>query len=64
MYRLLQKMAGWPGKYFVPELQGLKLNPALPDTLVQNQAQLALSQTQLAEQGSVALPAVRITPWF
>lgn len=64
MFRLLQKMAGWPGKYFVPELQGLKLNPAVPATQVQGKAQLKLSQAELAQEGSLSLPAVRITPWF
>lgn len=64
MYRLLQKMAGWPGKYFVPELQGLKLNPAVLATQVQGKEQLKLSQAELAEEGSLSLPAVRITPWF
>lgn len=64
MDHLLKKMAGWPGKYFVPELQGIKLNPALPDTQIKGQAQLKLSNAQLAEQGSLNLPAVRITPWF
>lgn len=64
MYRLLQKMAGWPGKYFVPELQGLKLNPAVPATLVQGKEQLKLTHSQLLEPGRVTLPAVRITPWF
>ena len=64
MYRLLQKMAGWPGKYFVPKLQGITLNPALPGTLVQGQVPRKLSHAELAEEGSIQLPAVRITPWF
>ncbi|WP_319784208.1 DUF2987 domain-containing protein [Oceanisphaera sp. IT1-181] len=64
MYRLLQKMAGWPGKYFVPELQGLTLNPAVPGGHVAGKVQLKLSQAQLTETGSLSLPAVRITPWF
>lgn len=64
MYRLLQKMAGWPGKYFVPELQGLTLNPAVPGGQVAGKEQLKLSQAQLTETGSLNLPAVRITPWF
>ncbi|MGO4998999.1 DUF2987 domain-containing protein [Oceanisphaera sp. W20_SRM_FM3] len=64
MYRLLQKMAGWPGKYFVPELEGIKLNPAAPNGSVQGQAQLKLSQAELAEDKTLNLPALRITPWF
>ncbi|ART79304.1 DUF2987 domain-containing protein [Oceanisphaera avium] len=64
MYQLLQTMAGWPGKYFVPDLQGIKLNPAQPDTLIQGENQLKLSQSQLAESGQLDLPKVRITPWF
>ena len=64
LYQLLQKMAGWPGKYFVPELQGLTLNPAVPGVQVAGKAQLKLSQAQLTETGSLNLPAVRITPWF
>ena len=64
MYRLLQKMAGWPGKYFVPELHGLQLNPAEPTQLIEGKQQLKLTQAALAAEGSVNLPAVRITPWF
>ncbi|GGB37650.1 hypothetical protein GCM10011502_08610 [Oceanisphaera marina] len=64
MYRLLQKMAGWPGRYFAPELQGIKLNPAITGQNIDGKTQLMLSQAQLAEQGSLSLPAVRITPWF
>ncbi|MBO1519449.1 DUF2987 domain-containing protein [Oceanisphaera pacifica] len=64
MYVLLQKMAGWPGKYFVPELQGITLTPAMPGQDINGQSQLKLSQAQLAEEGSFNLPAVRITPWF
>ena len=64
MYRLLQKMAGWPGKYFVPELQGLKLNPAVPEQQINGKSQVTLNQAQLAAEGSLTLPAVRITPWF
>ena len=64
MYRLLQKMAGWPCRYFAPELQGIKLNPALTGQNIDGKTQLMLSQAQLAEQGSLSLPAVRITPWF
>lgn len=64
MFLLLQKMAGWPGKYFVPELQGLKLNAAEPEQHINGKAQLALSQAQLAAEGSFTLPATRITPWF
>lgn len=64
MYRLLQKMAGWPGRYFVPELQGIKLNSATTGQNIDGKAQLMLSQAQLAEEGRLMLPAVRITPWF
>ncbi|WP_417614426.1 DUF2987 domain-containing protein [Oceanisphaera sp.] len=64
MYRLLQKMAGWPGRYFVPELKGIKLTPAKPEQRINGERQLTLTQEQLAEEGSLTLPAVRITPWF
>ncbi|MFD1006727.1 MULTISPECIES: DUF2987 domain-containing protein [Oceanisphaera] len=64
MYRLLQKMAGWPGRYFVPELQGIKLNPAGLEQDINGKPQVTFSQAQLAEEGSLNLPAVRITPWF
>ena len=65
MYRLLQKMAGWPGRYFVPELQGIKLHPAVPgQRLMNGLEQQKLSHAELAGEHSLSLPAVRITPWF
>lgn len=64
MYRLLQKMAGWPGRYFVPELQGIKLNPATIEQDIDGKTQLMLSQVELEKEESLSLPAVRITPWF
>lgn len=64
LYQLLQKMAGWPGKYFTPELQGIKLHNAAPTQLINGQSQVKLSTAELAEKGKMTLPAVRITPWF
>lgn len=64
LYQLLQKMAGWPGKYFTPELQGIKLHNADPNQLINGHSQIKLSTEELAENGSMTLPAVRITPWF
>ncbi|NLJ93501.1 MAG: DUF2987 domain-containing protein [Aeromonadales bacterium] len=64
LYQLLQKMAGWPGKYFTPELQGIKLHNADPTQLINGQSQMKLSTAELAENSSMTLPAVRITPWF
>ena len=64
LYQLLQKMAGWPGKYFTPELQGIKLHHADPTQQINGQSQVKLSTAELAEQGSMTLPPVRITPWF
>ncbi|WP_445398579.1 DUF2987 domain-containing protein [Zobellella sp. An-6] len=64
MHVLLQKMAGWPGKYFVPELKGLHLTPAEPGQSLNGEARLELSDQQLAAERSLALPAVRISPWL
>lgn len=64
LYQLLQTMAGWPGKYFTPELQGIKLQSADPTQRINEQEPLALSTAELAKQNSIMLPAVRITPWF
>lgn len=64
LYQLLQKMAGWPGKYFTPKLQGIKLHHADPSQLINGQSQVKLSTAELAEEGSMILPALRITPWF
>ncbi|GHA09223.1 DUF2987 domain-containing protein [Oceanisphaera arctica] len=64
MYRLLQKMAGWPGRYFVPELKGIKLHPAKPGQTLNGVEQLKLSDADLADERTLSLPAVRITPWF
>ncbi|MBM7454659.1 hypothetical protein HNR62_000488 [Oceanisphaera litoralis] len=64
MYRLLQKMAGWPGRYFVPELKGIKLHPAEPGQRLNGMEQQTLSDAELAGEHSLSLPAVRITPWF
>ncbi|OXS16852.1 hypothetical protein CGX12_01990 [Zobellella denitrificans] len=64
MQRLLQKMAGWPGKYFVPELKGLHLSPAEPGQRLNGEDRLELSDQQLAAERSLTLPAVRISPWL
>ncbi|WP_298722646.1 DUF2987 domain-containing protein [uncultured Oceanisphaera sp.] len=64
MYRLLQKMAGWPGRYFVPELQGIKLHTAEPGQRLNGLEQQQLNKAELAGERSLSLPAVRITPWF
>lgn len=64
MHRLLQKMAGWPGKYFVPELKGLHLTPAEPGQKLNGEDRLDLSDQQLADERSLTLPAVRISPWL
>ncbi|OIN04311.1 DUF2987 domain-containing protein [Oceanisphaera psychrotolerans] len=64
MHTLLQKMAGWPGKYFVPELKGVQLRPAEPGQQLNGAEQLKLSGAELAGERTLSLPAVRITPWF
>ncbi|WP_375054867.1 DUF2987 domain-containing protein [Zobellella sp. DQSA1] len=64
MHLLLQKMAGWPGKYFVPELKGLHLAPAEPGQSLNGEARLDLSDQQLAAERDMTVPAVRISPWL
>ncbi|MFP2767834.1 DUF2987 domain-containing protein [Oceanisphaera sp. KMM 10153] len=64
MYRLLQKMAGWPGRYLVPELKGIKLHPAEAGQRLNGVKQLELSAAELKGEHTLSLPAVRITPWF
>lgn len=61
---LLKKMAGWPGRYFVPELKGLHLVAAEPGQQLGGKERLELSDSQLAEERSLTLPAVRISPWL
>ncbi|GAA3530008.1 DUF2987 domain-containing protein [Zobellella aerophila] len=70
MQTLLAKMAGWPGRYFVPEIRGLHLAPATEggaltvDGVKTESGRLSLGDEQLAGEGSLVLPAVRITPWI
>ncbi|PSJ47876.1 DUF2987 domain-containing protein [Zobellella endophytica] len=64
MHTLLQKMAGWPGKYFVPELKGLHLYPAEPGATLDGADRLELDEVALAREQRLRLPAVRITPWL
>lgn len=64
MYHLLRKMSGWPGRYFVPELKGIKLHPAEPGQRLNGVEQQKLSDAELKGEHTLSLPAVRITPWF
>ncbi|WP_116473186.1 DUF2987 domain-containing protein [Zobellella maritima] len=72
MQTLLAKMAGWPGRYFIPDIQGLHLYPAMGEDSLRLEGmeadpgtgKVSLRDAQLAGEGSLMLPMVRITPWI
>jgi hypothetical protein len=64
MKTLLQEMAGWPGRYFVPEIKGVQLQALDKNALVQGLPKLALDDAALAGEGHWQLPASRVTPWL
>lgn len=67
---LLAKMAGWPGRYFVPDIQGIHLAPMnageslAVDGVTSDSGRVSLRDEQLAGEGSLLLPRVRVTPWI
>ncbi|WP_107852658.1 DUF2987 domain-containing protein [Oceanimonas marisflavi] len=64
MKTLLKEMAGWPGRYFVPEIKGVQLQPLNAQERIQGLPRLALDDAALAGGGQWSLPATRVTPWL
>lgn len=71
MQTLLAKMAGWPGRYFVPDIQGVHLSPRMGEILQldgvgaePDTGRISLTDEQLAGEDRLSLPAVRVTPWL
>ncbi|MDP5291931.1 DUF2987 domain-containing protein [Oceanimonas sp. CHS3-5] len=64
MKTLLKEMAGWPGRYFVPEIKGVQLQPLNQGALIQGLPELALDDAALAGDAQWPLPATRVTPWL
>ncbi|WMC12152.1 DUF2987 domain-containing protein [Oceanimonas pelagia] len=64
MKALLEEMAGWPGRYFVPDIKGVQLQPLNTEDSIQGLPKLALDDAALAGSGNWPLPATRVTPWL
>lgn len=64
MKTLLEEMAGWPGRYFVPEVKGVQLQPLRQGESIEGLPKLALDDAALTGNSQWQLPAVRVTPWL
>ncbi|OXY82516.1 DUF2987 domain-containing protein [Oceanimonas doudoroffii] len=64
MQALLQEMAGWPGRYFVPSIKGVQLQPLSGQELIQGLNKLSLDDAALTGNGNWQIPATRVTPWL
>lgn len=64
METLLEEMAGWPGRYFVPEIKGIQIQPLAKGESINGLPRLSLDNAALSGGNDWKLPAVRITPWL
>ncbi|MDV2856929.1 MULTISPECIES: DUF2987 domain-containing protein [Oceanimonas] len=64
MTTLLKEMAGWPGRYFVPDVKGIQLQPLVKEQSIEGLSRLTLDNAALAGRGQWQLPNTLVTPWL